>query len=118
MVTEIQNLIINGDNLNIWEVRSYAQKPEEGYLPMHPSDTINTYSYEYDVHMGMSSDHVTVSIDLQCHNEGEEGEEPRYDTAIRVHNNDWATLSFQAEAVAYAVQAFEKIHAHVHGVEI
>ena len=122
MLNEIQNLVINGDNLRVSGVRTFAKNDQAGFLP-YPDhfgvqDRYNHYVYEFDVHQGLSSDSVTVQIGLHNHNEGAEGEPAMYDTDINVHNNDWATLGFQAEAISYAVRAFEKLFAHVHGIEI
>ena len=120
MLNEIQNLIINGDALRVSEVRAFAKNPLEGFLPypdhFGAQDRYNNFIYEFDVHQGLSSDNLVVQIGLR--NWAEDDQPAVYDTDISVHNNDWATLRVQSDCISYAVRAFEKLFAHVHGIEI
>ena len=103
--------LVNGSKMTLREIIVHAKNPSilEGAIPF-----CTTYMGETDIQVnfivskgGYTSDTLTVAIGLV---EVDENNGVRYyDTDISIHNNDFASLRDQGDAISFALDAFYKL---------
>lgn len=102
--------VVNGSNMVLREIVIHAKNPSvEGSIPF-----CATYKGGNDIQInfvvskgGYTSDTLAVSVGLV---EVDENNGVRYyDTDVSVHNNDFASLREQGQAISFALDAFYRL---------